>query len=275
VKIIDFTGSSSFGHYIESLPGKISFTEKAGVNSVIVDSVANLSAMAQNVAFSACLYSGQMCTAPQNIFIPKGGIKVANETISFADVEKALVEAFEGIINHPKMGPAVLAALQSDTTYKRVMEGQSLGGKVLLETKAVANPEFPNLRSASPIMIEIPASDRAIYARELFGPIVFIIPTADTAESVELASSIAEEHGAISCGAYTIDDATMAMIAEKMAHVGTPVSFNLTGGIYVNQHAGFSDFHVTGGNPAGNASFTDPEFVLKRFTRTGVRVNLN
>ena len=275
VKIIDFTGSSSFGHYIETLPGKITFTEKAGVNSVIVDSVANLQAMAQNVAFSACLYSGQMCTAPQNIFVPKGGIKVGNEQVSFDDVKKAIVEAFEGIINHPKMGHAVLAALQSDMTHKRVLEAKSIGGEVLLETKPVANPEFPNVRSASPIIVELPAGDRAVYAKELFGPIVFIVKTDSTEESVELAASIAEEHGAISCGAYTIDENTMAKIAERMANSGTPVSFNLTGGIYVNQHAGFSDFHVTGGNPAGNACFTDPEFVLKRFTRSAVRVNLN
>lgn len=275
VKIIDFTGSSSFGHYIESLPGKITFTEKAGVNSLILDSVANLSAMAQNIAFSACLYSGQMCTAPQNIFIPKSGIKVGNDSVSYDEVKKALVEAFEGIINHPKMGPAVLAALQSEMTHKRVLEAKNLGGSVLLETKPVANPEFPNVRSAGPVIIEISAKEREIYARELFGPIVFIVPTESTAESVQIASSIAAEHGAISCGAYTIDENTMNMIAEKMADSGTPVSFNLTGGIYVNQHAGFSDFHVTGGNPAGNACFTDPEFVLKRFTRSAVRVNLN
>lgn len=275
VKIIDFTGSSSFGSYIESLSGKITFTEKAGVNSVIVDSVANLQAMAQNIAFSACLYSGQMCTAPQNIFVPKGGIKVGVEQVSFDDVAKALVEAFEGIINHPKMGPAVLAALQSDVTQKRVQEAKSLGGKVLLETKTVANAEFPNVRSASPVIIEIPAKEREIFARELFGPIVFVIATENTNESVQLASSIAAEQGAISCGAYTLDGDTMQMIAEKMAYSGTPVSFNLTGGIYVNQHAGFSDFHVTGGNPAGNACFTDPEFVLKRFTRSAARVNLN
>ena len=275
VKIIDFTGSSSFGHYIEGLQGKTTFTEKAGVNSVIVDSVANLQAMAQNVAFSACLYSGQMCTAPQNIFVPKDGITVGNEKISFDEVTRALVDAFEGIINHPKMGPAVLAALQSETTQKRVLEANTLGGKVLLDSKPLPNAEFPDARTAAPIIIELPSRDHAIYARELFGPIVFIIATESTEESVELASSIAQEHGSISCGAYTIDESKMKLIAEKMAFAGTPVSFNLTGGIYVNQHAGFSDFHVTGGNPSGNACFTDPEFVLKRFTRSAVRINLN
>ena len=56
-----------------------------------------------------------------------------------------------------------------------------------------------------------------------------------------------------------------------MESVFAPVSLNLSGPIWVNQHAGFSDFHVTGGNPAGNASFTNPEYVNKRFVWVGHR----
>lgn len=273
VKIIDFTGSSIFGKYVESLPDKITFTEKAGVNSMIIDSVNDLAAMAQNVAFSLCLYSGQMCTAPQNFFIPKDGIKVNGQQVSFDEVKNAIVEAVKGLVNHPKMGPAVLAAIQSELTLTRIRDAKNLGSKVLLESQPLDNPEFPELRSASPILIEIASSEKKTFSSELFGPIAFIISTEDTAESIELASSIAREHGAISCGAYTVDNSTMEKIAEHMADSGTPVSFNLTGGIYVNQNAGFSDFHVTGGNPAGNASITDPAFVLKRFTRVQARVN--
>ena len=273
IKIIDFTGSSTFGKYIEELPNKITFTEKAGVNSMIIDSVADLGAMAQNVAFSLCLYSGQMCTAPQNFFIPKDGIKAAGQQVSFDDVKNAIVDAVKGLVGHPKMAPAVLAAIQSDATHQRVQDAKKLGGTVLLESQPVANAEFPELRSASPVIIEVPSSEKRIYSSELFGPIAFIIPTSGTDESIELASSIAREHGAISCGAYTVDTACMEKIADRMADAGTPVSFNLTGGIYVNQNSGFSDFHVTGGNPSGNASLTDPEFVLKRFNRVQARVN--
>ena len=56
-----------------------------------------------------------------------------------------------------------------------------------------------------------------------------------------------------------------------MALAATPGSFNLTGGIYLNQNAAFSDFHVTGGNPSGNASYTNPEYVTRRFTWVGHR----
>ena len=90
-----------------------------------------------------------------------------------------------------------------------------------------------------------------------------------------MARDLASRHGAISCGAYCLDESKKEYIADQMALAATPVAFNLMTGIYVNQHAGFSDFHVTGGNPAGNASFTNPEYVIKRFTWVGTREPVN
>ena len=46
---------------------------------------------------------------------------------------------------------------------------------------------------------------------------------------------------------------------------GVALSINLTGGVFVNQSAAFSDFHGTGANPAANASLTDAAFVASRF----------
>ena len=57
-----------------------------------------------------------------------------------------------------------------------------------------------------------------------------------------------------------IDDAIA--VAED---AGVALSINLTGGVFVNQSAAFSDFHGTGANPAANASLTDAAFVANRF----------
>jgi acyl-CoA reductase-like NAD-dependent aldehyde dehydrogenase len=130
---------------------------------------------------------------------------------------------------------------------------------------------FRNARVATPVVVEVDAARKDIFAKELFGPIALLIKTKNTDESVSIAKEMALRHGAISCGAYVTDKATKDMIADEMALAATPVSFNLTGGIYMNQNAAFSDFHVTGGNPAGNASFTNPEYVTKRFTWVGHR----
>lgn len=275
VKIIDYTGSSAFGAYIESLPGKATFTEKAGVNSVIIDSVHNLKDVLGNLAFSVTLYSGQMCTAPQNFFIPATGLKTDEGVVPYEEVVAHFKAAVEGLATHPKMGAGTLGAIQSDATFARAKGSTGLGGKVILEGAAVENPEFANAKLLVPTIIEVNAADRDKYEQELFGPIVLIIKTADTAESILLAEEMAGEHGAITCAAYTTDPATADKIEAAMEAVFTPVSLNLTGFIWVNQHAAFSDFHVTGGNPAGNASFTNPEYVNKRFVWVGHRTVAN
>ena len=272
VKLIDYTGSSQFGNYVESLPGKATFTEKAGVNSVIIDSVADFGPVAQNLAFSVSLYSGQMCTAPQNFFVPAEGIKTAAGVLSYDEVVKALVGAIDGIAKHPAMGPGTLGAIQSETTSKRVDSVKDIA-KLALESGKVVNAEYPDARTLSPTVLEVDAKDFGIYENELFGPIVLVIKTKNTRQSIELAREMAVKHGAITCAAYTTNDEIAKEIEEEMETAFTPVSFNLTGGIFVNQHATFSDFHVTGGNPAGNASFTNPDYVNRRFVWVGHRRN--
>ena len=270
VKLIDYTGGSAFGDYLESLEGKTVFTEKTGVNSVILHSAKDIDKVAANLAFSVCLYSGQMCTAPQNFYIPDDGIQTPDGKVSFDEFARKMVDQINGLVDNPKAGPFVLGAIQNKNTCDRVADAGKLG-KVWLESRTIENPMFPTARTATPLLLEVNAADKEKYSGELFGPIALLIRTRDINESIALAREMAEEHGAISCGAYVTDKDVKEKIADEMALAATPVSFNLTGGIYMNQNAGFSDFHVTGGNPAGNASFTNPEYVIKRFTWVGHR----
>ena len=52
---------------------------------------------------------------------------------------------------------------------------------------------------------------------------------------------------------------------DAAAEGGVALSENLTGQVFVNQTAAFSDFHGTGANPAANAAYTDAAFVASRF----------
>ncbi len=273
VKLIDYTGGSAFGEYVESLgaQGKVTFTEKTGVNSVILDSCDDLDKVLQNLAFSVSLYSGQMCTAPQNFFVPAAGVRVGADTVPYAEVVQRLAAALTGLATNPKAAPHVLGAIQNPATQARVAATATSGLRSVLAAGAVDNPQFAAARTCSPTLLEATADQEAEFSKELFGPIALVIKTRDSDQSLELAARLAATHGAISCAAYTTDAALKAEIKDQMSLAGTAVSFNLTGNIYVNQNAAFSDFHVTGGNPAGNASFTNPEFVQKRFTWVGFR----
>ncbi len=271
VKLIDFTGNSAFGSYLESLPGKTTFTEKTGVNCVLLHSAADADKVAANLAFSVSLYSGQMCTAPQNFFIPEKGIQTPQGEVSFDAFAQNLVDNINNLVDNPKAGPFVLGTIQNKRTCDRIAEAEQLPGKVWLRSRTITHPQFSKARTATPVVVEVDASKTDIFSKELFGPIALLIKVKDIDQAIQLAADLARKHGAISCGAYTTDAAVREKIADEMALAGAPVSFNLTGGVYMNQNAGFSDFHVTGGNPAGNASFTNPEFVVKRFTWVGHR----
>lgn len=271
VKMIDYTGGSTFGAYVESLKDKSVFTEKAGVNSVIIDSVVDLAPVVQNLSFAVSLYSGQMCTAPQNFFIPASGVKAADKTYTYDEVVTAFKEGIAAIANNPKMAAGTYGAIQNELTIKRVDSVKKLDAAIILDSQKVDNAEFPDARTISPIVLELDAKDFGIYENELFGPIVLFIKTKDTDESIRLAKEMSQKHGAITCAAYCIDTSISNKIIEEMEMAFTPVSLNLIGMIWVNQHAAFSDFHVTGGNPAGNASFTNPEYINKRFVWVGHR----
>ena len=278
VKIVDFTGSSNFGGYLESLQAdasKIIFTEKAGVNPVLIHSTAAFEGMCGNIAMAASLYSGQMCTAPQNIFLPADGIETEQGVKTFDEVVEGLRLAFDNIATNPKMAAGVLGALQSDATLERIktVSTEAVGISVL-ESQAVANAEFAHARIASPLLRVLDAAENHDdFQEELFGPIVNIIKTADFEEALALAVHVAAEHGAISCGAYATSELAQAEIADAMAFEAfTPVAFNLTTPFYLmNQNAAFSDFHVSGGNPSGNAALVDPAYVNRRFVWVGAK----
>ena len=272
VKLIDYTGGSAFGDYIESLQGKTVFTEKAGVNSVILDSVADANAVFGNLAFAASLYSGQMCTAPQNIFVSAVGVKTAEGILSYDDVVAGIANAVKGLAENPKMGAGTLGAIQNDITSTRVKSVEAAAGSsVALASMNIVNPEFPDARTASPTVIAVDAADVKSWKHECFGPIVFVVKTESAAHSLALTSDSASELGAITCSCYSTDNEFMTEVEDAMNEVFTPVSFNFTGAAFVNQHAAFSDFHVTGGNPSGNASFTDSQYVNRRFVWVGNR----
>ena len=270
VKLIDYTGGSAFGDYIEGLSGKTVFTEKAGVNSVILESINDPKAVFGNLAFAASLYSGQMCTAPQNVFVPAGGISTSEGHLSFDEVVSGIAAAIKGLVENPKMGPFTLGAIQNDVTKNRVLKTlENLN--VALGPLECVNPEFADTRVLSPSVVVVDAKDADTWQHECFGPILFIVKAADSNECLSLTAASAENKGAITCQCYSTNETFMNEVENTMNEVFTPVSFNFTGAAFVNQHAAFSDLHVTGGNPSGNASFTDALYINRRFVWVGNR----
>jgi phenylacetic acid degradation protein paaN len=268
IRLIDYTGSSVFGEWIErqAAPHAMVFTEKAGVNSAIIDSVADLRAMTGNLAFTLSLYSGQMCTTTQNIYVPREGVMVGGQRHSFDQIAQAIVDAVNWLLGEPKRAAEILGAIQNDATLQRVDNAaKDPQLKVLRPSAPVANEAFPKARTRSPLILKVDATQKQKYMHEMFGPVCYIVATDDTWQSIDLARQSAKELGAITWSLYSTDSKVIDEVEDAAAEAGVPLSVNLTGQIYVNQSAAFSDYHVSGCNPSGNATLTDAAFVASRF----------
>ena len=265
VKIIDFTGSTANGRWLEENARQaLVYTEKAGVNQVIIDSVSDLKGVARNIAFSLALYSGQMCTAPQNIYIPKDGIATAEGPQTFDQVVAAIAEGVQKLLGDPARAVEVLGALQNDGVARRLEAARSLG-TVVLDTQAIAHPAFPNATVRTPLIVKLKGTDRAAYLNEWFGPIAFVISTESTEDSLAIARDTVRGHGALTLSVYSTSEEVIDEAIAVAEDAGVALSINLTGAVFVNQSAAFSDFHGTGANPAANSALTDSAYVASRF----------
>jgi phenylacetic acid degradation protein paaN len=265
VKIVDFTGSTANGRWLEEHARQAQvYTEKAGVNQVIVDSTDDLKGLVRNLAFSLALYTGQMCTAPQNVYVPKAGIDTDAGHLSFDDFAAALAEGVKKLVADDARATEVLGAVVNEGVLRRIEAARSLG-EIVLDTRTITHPEFADATIRTPLIVKLRRGDRATYLNEWFGPIAFVIATDDTDDSLAIARDAVAGHGALTLSVYSTSDDVIGRAIDVAEDVGVALSINLTGGIFVNQSAAFSDFHGTGANPAANAALTDAAYVANRF----------
>ncbi len=267
VKSVDFTGGNVFGQWlIDHCRQAQVYAELAGVNNIVIDSTDAYKPMLRNLAFTLSLYSGQMCTTSQALLVPAGGIDTEDGHKSYDEVCADLARAVSGFLSKPEVALAVLGAVQSPATLERITlaNGGSLG-KVLLASSKLDNPEFPKAEVHTPVLLACDAADEAAYMEERFGPITFVVRCADTASAIALSERIISTHGALTAGIYSTSPDVIEAMTAATWRSKVALSINLTGGVFVNQSAAFSDYHGTGGNPAANASYSDSAFVANRF----------
>lgn len=261
VRLIDFTGSSAFGDWLRRNATQARlFTEETGVNTVTIAASPDFAGMCDNLAFSLALYSGQMCSAPQTIFVPGSGIETDQGHKSFDAVAQGLAEAIDRLLADPARAAGVAGALANPATLDRLQAARS-AGRVIRDSAALGAG-----RTASPLVLAVAAGEAAA-EEECFGPVAFVVACGDAEDGISRAAALARDKGAITAALYDTDEARIGRAIGAFAAAGVNLSINLTGNIFVNQSAAFSDFHVTGANPAGNACLTDTAFVAPRFHR--------
>lgn len=265
IRIIDYTGGPEFGNWLEQHAYHAAvYTEKSGLNSIVVDSTSDYKAMLRNLAFSLSIYSGQMCTTPQTIFVSGEGVMTPEGVVSAAQFGRDLAAVVSKLLEDPQRAVEVLGAIQSTATMARIEAAEQFG-TVLRPSSAVSHPQWPDARIQSPLIVGVGSADDHVYSEECFGPISLVVETATTAESLATAERVIRERGAITFAIYSTNPVLIQLAEEVALRAGVALSINLLGNLFLNQSAGFSDFHATGANPAASACLTDSAYVANRF----------
>ena len=204
VRIVDFTGSNAFGDWLEDNARQASvYTEKAGVNTVVVDSTDSLQGP-----------------------VPEPGVLVL--ALHRADVHRAAEHLPPGRRHRHRRGPqgrgggrrrdrrrrwascsattpvpsSCSAAWSTTGCCRPAGGGAAPGGKVLVESRAVAHPSYDQAVVRTPTLVALTVEDREVYEAECFGPVAYLIETADTAESIDTFRRTVIEHGAMTASVY-------------------------------------------------------------------------
>lgn len=274
--IVDFTGSARFGSWVEqNAAPALCYTETSGVNTIVLESVDAIDPVVKSLATTMSLFSAQMCTSPQNLYLPSEGIRCGDRRIPPDEFGAALAAAMAAIVGDARRAGPLLAAIQSADTPAFIdgLAGgiRAAGGGILHESRPYAHAAFPKARTRTPLLAAVDTRARELYGEERFGPIGFVIRTRDRDEALQHASDDAKRSGGITAFVYSTDEAYLDRAERAYSAAGAQLTCNLTGPMPLNFAAAYSDYHVTGLNPAGNATLTDLAFVASRFRITQMR----
>lgn len=266
--IVDFTGSARFGQWVEAnAHPAIAFTETSGCNTVVLAGADDLDAAIRALATTMCMFSAQMCTSPQNLYLPPV-IDTPQGPVPRDTVAAKLAESIATLTADPRRAGMILAAVQSPQTLGLiawVREQAATRGKVLFDSRPYPHPEFPQARTATPLLVQVGKEAHDLYAEERFGPIGFVIDCDSAEDALHQATEDARQNGGITGFVYARDEAFIARAESAYAQAGAQLTINLTGAMPLNFAAAYSDYHVTGLNGAGNATLTTLAFVAPRF----------
>ncbi len=266
-KIIDYTGSQRFGHWIEqNCRDKLIYTETAGCNAVVLESTDNLDGLISGLANGLAGFSAQMCTSPQNIHIPAAGIQTNQGPLSYEAFAEKLGACIADRVADPRRAGGLCGAIQAEQSLEIIERlRQAPEADLILDSHPYQHPDFPAARTATPLILGVDADARHLYTEEHFAPVSFLIKEESAAAALANASELAARYGAISSYVYSANADYLERAKDAFCDAGASLWCNMTAPMPINFAAAYSDYHVTGLNPAGNACLSDLAFVANRF----------
>ncbi|HET7660873.1 MAG TPA: aldehyde dehydrogenase family protein, partial [Oryzihumus sp.] len=202
-------------------------------------------------------------------YVPREGIDTDEGHLSFSDFGERLGGAIGRLTGDDAKAVELLGATVNEDVRARAGALAALasrvGGSLVLDSRAVTHPTYPDAVVRTPGLVAVDVADDTAYTQECFGPVTFLIATDSTEQSLERMRDTIREHGGMTAAVYSTSEKVLDQARDAAADAGVALSENLTGQVFVNQTAAFSDYHGTGANPAANAAYVDAAFVANRF----------
>ena len=233
-----FTGSSDVGlalHREGSRPWpRPVVVEMGGKNPAIVTARADLDAAAEGVARSAFGYGGQKCSACSRVYV--------EEAMEGAFLERLVERTAALVVGNPLrretfLGPLIDAAAvgKHERAVERVREA---GGEVLAGGGARRDGDLAHGHYVEPTVARLADPAHALYAEELFVPLLLVCPVADLGEALRRANDV--PYG-LTAGIFSADPDEVRTFLDGIE----------AGVLYVNRRAGATTGAWPGVNPFG------------------------
>ncbi|MBD64717.1 MAG: hypothetical protein CME62_05895 [Halobacteriovoraceae bacterium] len=247
----NITGQVSDSAYPFPIINKFAITEMGGKNAIIITNNCELDETVAGVLYAAFAHAGQKCSAASRLIIDE-------------KVKEAFVDRFKQAVKDVSVGKSTIFStminpLITEEDQKRVRkmaaearaEVEKFGGRVIIDRSQEDVPGFCVGPSVFELDKKTVLSQNTVATREVFGPVIHLIPYKDLDEAVEIFNST---EYALTGGIFCQSQDDIDYIAPRL----------LAGNIYINRpNTGarvaiepFGGFKMSGSGPkAGGVDY--------------------
>lgn len=250
VGTVSFTGSAAVGHAIARAAAPTKVLLELGSNSALVVAAdADLDAAASAVVRGGYYASGQACISVQRVIV----VDQVRDVLQ----EKIAERVAEVVVGDPREEATQVSALIDSKSTDRVLDwldrAVSAGGELVAGGSVEGG-------IMAPTVISDPPDDQAIWAEEIFGPVVAVRSVRDLNEAIAVVN---DSRYGLHASVFTSSLSSAFDAVDRLE----------VGGVVVNEVPGFrSDVMPYGGVKDSGIGREGPRFAIEEFTVTRMAI---
>jgi coniferyl-aldehyde dehydrogenase len=156
--------------------------ELGGKSPVIVGRSADLADAARRVMTVKTLNAGQICLAPDHVYVPEESVE------AFAGHAVAAVGAMYPALKENPDYTSIVNARHLARIQGLIDDARVKGARVVEINPAAENFSHQSAHRMPPALIRDPTEDMRVLQEEIFGPVLVIIPYRDEEDAIRIAN---------------------------------------------------------------------------------------